>query len=455
MKTNPTDLQTLRHVSFREAVLFWFKLGFISFGGPAGQIATVHNELVENKHWISEKRFLHALNYCMILPGPEALQLVIYMGWLLHRTIGGIIAGFLFIFPALLLLIALSIVYVLFGNTPIIAGILLGIKPAVTAIVIAAGYRISKKILKKPVHVVIAIAAFLAMQLHTPYPIIIICAGLIGYLVHKSHPHWMAASSSSHSVKASNASIITSVIDDQSPPLAHTQFNIKRFLVVLLFSFLAFSIPFGILVSVFGSSHLFTELAWFFTKAALLTFGGAYAVLPYVFQATVEHFQWLTTAQMMDGLALGETTPGPLIIVVTFVGFIAAYAHTTVLESPLLAGILGGIIVSWFTFLPSFCFIFLGGPFIESSRTELRLLPILNGITCAVVGVIANLALFFAIHTLFPEGMSPDLMQQHLIFSLSIIILASLAMIRYGQSIIRVLFICALLGLLANYLQVQ
>ena len=448
-------MQNTTNASFKEAFLFWLKLGFISFGGPAGQISTVHHELVDKKHWISEKRFLHALNYCMILPGPEALQLVIYMGWLLHRTIGGVIAGVLFIFPALLLLILLSMIYVTYGQSPIIEGIFLGIKPAVTAIVIAAGYRISKKILKKPIHFVIAIAALLAMQFKISYPVIIIGAGILGFLVSKMQPEWMSFKGSTHSSKESNKPNNPALIDDESEQLPHTYFSIKRFLIVLVVSLLALALPFLALLTTFGPDHLFSQLAWFFTKAALLTFGGAYAVLPYVFQAAVENFQWLTTAQMMDGLALGETTPGPLIIVVTYIGFIASYSHTLLIDSPILAGIFGGLVVSWFTFMPSFCFIFLGGPFIESTRSELRLMPILNGITCAVVGVIANLAIFFAIHTLFPENINQQVKYEHLTFALAIMIFASIAIIKYGQSIIRVLMVCGLLGILAHYFNVH
>ena len=448
-------MQNTTNASFKEAILFWLKLGFISFGGPAGQISTVHHELVDKKHWISEKRFLHALNYCMILPGPEALQLVIYMGWLLHRTIGGIIAGILFIFPALLLLILLSIIYVTYGQSPIIEGIFLGIKPAVTAIVIAAGYRISKKILKKPIHFAIAIAALLAMQFQIPYPVIIIGAGVLGFLVSKIKPEWMSSKGSPHSSKESTKPNTPALIDDDSEQLPHTFFSIKRFLIVLVVSLLSFALPFGVLLAAFGPDQLFSQLAWFFTKAALLTFGGAYAVLPYVFQAAVENFQWLTTAQMMDGLALGETTPGPLIIVVTYIGFIASYSHALLMDSPILAGIFGGLVVSWFTFMPSFCFIFLGGPFIESTRSELRLMPILNGITCAVVGVIANLAIFFAIHTLFPDDLNPNVRYEHLVFTFSIMVTASIAIIKYGQSIMRVLMICGLLGILAHYFNVH
>jgi chromate transporter len=372
----------------------------------------------------------------------------------MHRTIGGIVAGFLFIFPALLLLTLLSIIYVLYGNTTIIAGIFLGIKPAVTAIVIAAGYRISKKILKKPIHVAIAVSAFIAMQLQVSYPMIIISAGLLGYLVFRYKPLWLEPPNLTHTAQKQSPSVL-SLIDDDSEQAPHTQYNSRRFLIILGCSLLAFGLPFGVLFACFGSDHLLSQLAWFFTKVALLSFGGAYAVLPYVFQASVEDFGWLTTTQMMDGLALGETTPGPLIIVLTFVGFIAAYANTLVLDSPLLTGVLGAIVASWFVFLPSFCFIFLGGPLIESTRSELKLTPILNGITCAIVGVIANLAVFFAIHTLFPENMSNGILVPHVIFSLAIIIIASIAMIRYQQSILRILFVCAALGLVGSFFNIQ
>jgi chromate transporter len=439
---------TVPTTSFRDAVLFWFKLGFISFGGPAGQIATVHQELVENKRWISEKRFLHALNYCMLLPGPEALQLVIYMGWLLHRTIGGIIAGFLFVFPAILLLIFLSLIYVTFGQTPVIEGIFLGIKPAVTSIVIAAGYRISQRILKKTLHFALAFAAFGAMLIHAPFPVIIIGAGLIGFLAHRKNPALMETPSNTHGSSNKKLEHVPAIIDDDSMQLAHTYFSTKQILKVIFFSLLAWGIPFGLLMYYFGKSSVFTQLAWFFTKAALLTFGGAYAVLPYVFQETVGHFHWLTTAQMMDGLALGETTPGPLIIVVTFVGFVASFTHELLLNSKIWSGIFGGIVVSWFIFLPSFSLIFLGGPLIESTRQELRLLPILNGITCAVVGVIASLALFFALHTLFPENLVSGLFWQHMTLAATLMIASSFALIRYKQSILRIIFSCALIGLI-------
>lgn len=448
---NTSQAKPISTPNFREAIAFWFKLGFISFGGPAGQIATVHQELVENKRWISEKRFLHALNYCMILPGPEALQLIIYMGWLMHRTIGGLIAGIFFIFPAILLLITLSILYVNFGQTDFVAGLFLGIKPAVTAIVIAAGYRISKKILKKPLGIVLAIAAFLALQFELSYPMIIASAGLVGYFANRFYPNSISPQTSSASNDFSKATDVY-LIGDHTVQLEHTRFSWQRFIKVAAVCIAAWVIPFVILSVEFGGNAVFTKLAWFFTKAALLTFGGAYAVLPYVFQSMVDNFHYLSPSQMMDGLALGETTPGPLIIVVTFVGFVAAHAHQSFLNSPIAAGVLGAVIVSWFTFLPSFFFILVGAPFIESTRQEIRLTPILNAITCAVVGVIASLAIFFAIHTLVPENHLGNNQIEHTLLASAIIALASMALIRYQQSIPRVIFASALIGWIASNL---
>ena len=444
MKNNPT------RISWAQALQFWFKLGFISFGGPAGQIATVHQELVEKKHWISEKRFLHALNYCMVLPGPEALQLVIYMGWLLHRTVGGIVAGVLFILPALILLILLSSLYVLFGNTPLVTGIFLGIKPAVTALIIHAGYKIGTRILKKPLHIAIACLSFLGILIHIPYPVIILSAGLIGFASFRYRPEWVSSNPQQHT-STPEIGVQQAVIGDTDQVLDHTIFNTKKFLITALICLLAWAIPFLLCVIIWGIDSTYSQLAVFFSKAALLTFGGAYAVLPYVFQAAVVDFSWLSAAQMMDGLALGETTPGPLIIVVAFVGYIAG--HTSQLfESSILSGIVGAMIVSWFIFLPSFCFILLGGPFIESTRQEFRLTPILNGITCAVVGVIASLSVFFAYHTLWPKGWDGPLFGHETLFALAILSAACIALIRFQQDILRVLLASAILGIIWQWL---
>jgi chromate transporter len=441
MDQNPTSVQ------FKEALKFWFKLGFISFGGPAGQIATVHQELVEKQHWISEKRFLHALNYCMLLPGPEALQLVIYMGWLLHRTIGGVIAGLLFILPALLLLIVLSIIYMSFGSTLLVSGIFLGIKPAVTAIVIHAGYKIGKRILKTPFQFVIALCALFSIFIGLPYPMIIFAAGLLGWLASRYAPSWLLVSSTQHGSK-NQSDDFDAIINDSSSQLPHTKFNQLRFLKILIVSLILWALPLAILIQIWGFNGIYPQLAIFFSKAALLTFGGAYAVLPYVFQSAVEQFQWLSATQMMDGLALGETTPGPLIIVVAFVGYIAAFLNTVFVESPILSGALGAVIVSWFIFLPSFCFIFLGGPFIESSRHEFKLAPVLTGISCAVTGVITSLSLFFMYHTIFPKGMGANFSLLQSGFSVTLIVLSTIALLRWQLSIIQLLLASAVIGLL-------
>lgn len=432
-------------VSWKEAIRFWFKLGFISFGGPAGQIATVHHELVDQKKWISEKRFLHALNYCMLLPGPEALQLVIYMGWLFHRTLGGLVAGLLFILPALILLITLSIIYVVFGHTSLIEGFFLGIKPAVTAIVIQAGYKVGKRILKNKFHAMIASLAFISILFRVPYPFIIIGAALIGYLMNRFVPQAFSETNQSVSSKQGNSQ--DALIHEDTVRLKHTLFSYQKLLISVGISFVIWVSSFYLIQEIWGKSSVPSELSWFFTKASLLTFGGAYAVLPYVFQAAVENFHWLTTSQMMDGLALGETTPGPLIIVVSYVGFMVGHAEQFFQNSRILSGILGSLIVSWFIFLPSFCFILIGGPIIESTHQEIRLASIMTGISCAVVGVIASLSVFFAFHTIWPKEFDGGISWQGG-FAIALIVMASLALMKYGQSIVRVLLACAILGLL-------
>lgn len=443
--------QTSTTVPWSKALRFWFKLGFISFGGPAGQIATVHQELVEKQQWISEKRFLHALNYCMLLPGPEALQLVIYMGWLLHRTVGGIVAGVLFILPALILLIVLSIIYMVFGQTSLLLGIFLGIKPAVTAIVIQAGYKIGQRILKTPLQIVIALIAFIGIYYQVPYPFIIIGSGTIAWLSQRYRPQWLIVKTT-HDSQVTQDNFVA-VINDQLQSLPYTQFQMQHFIKILGVSLLLWALPLVICISIWGLSGLYAQLAIFFSKAALLTFGGAYAVLPYIFQAAVEQFGWLNTTQMMDGLALGETTPGPLIIVVTFVGYIAGNLQSVIQGAPILSGVIGAIVVSWFMFLPSFCFIFLGGPLIESTRQAFKLAAVMNGISCAVTGVIVSLSLFFMWHTIFPQGYEGVILSQS-IFSLSLIILATLALIKWQFSIIQLLGACAVIGLLWQWLQI-
>ncbi|HSB97590.1 MAG TPA: chromate efflux transporter, partial [Spongiibacteraceae bacterium] len=390
-------------VSFAEAFRFWLKLGFISFGGPAGQIAIMHQELVENRRWISEARFLHALNYCMVLPGPEAQQLATYIGWLMHKTWGGIVAGALFVLPSLFILIALSWLYIAYGEITWVAGLFYGIKPAVTAIVLHAAHRIGTRALKNKWLWAIAAAAFVAIfALQTPFPLIVAVAALVGYIGSRIAPNKFSAGAS-HDAK--HSSFGPAVIDDHTPTPAHALFSWPRFYRVLAVGLLLWCAPMTLLFIGYGWQHTLTQMGWFFSKAALLTFGGAYAVLPYVFQGAVEHYGWLSATQMIDGLALGETTPGPLIMVVAFVGFVGGYLQALFgPEHLVLAGALAATLVTWFTFLPSFIFILLGGPLIETTHNDLKFTGPLTAITAAVVGVIVNLALFFGYHVLWPQG---------------------------------------------------
>ena len=433
--------------TLKQAFWYWLKLGFISFGGPAGQIAIMHHDLVENKRWISEKRFLHALNYCMLLPGPEAQQLATYIGWLMHKTRGGLIAGGLFVLPSLLILIVLSYIYMRFGDLPAVAGVLYGIKPAVVAIVLFAAYRIGSRILKNSALWAISAASFVAITfLDWPFPLIILSAALIGFLMNRYQPALFAAANGH---KSNQKSYGKAVIDDDSPTPAHAKYNLKTFTKFIFFGVAIWLSAMLLLVLRYGWDAIFTQMAWFFTKAALLTFGGAYAVLPYVFQGAVTHYGWLTATQMIDGLALGETTPGPLIMVVAFVGFVGGWNHVP-LADPLLAGILAACLVTFFTFLPSFIFIFVGAPLIESTKNNLKLTAPLTAITAAVVGVIASLALFFALHVFWPAGFlnKPTTIDWPAALAAA---LGFVALYKYKLSIIKLIGMFALLGLLHQY----
>jgi chromate transporter len=434
-------------VSFAAALRFWLKLGFISFGGPAGQIAIMHRELVEERRWISEKRFLHALNYCMVLPGPEAQQLATYIGWLMHRTWGGVVAGALFVLPSLFILIALSWVYLRFGETTIVAGLFYGIKPAVTAIVVQAAHRIGSRTLKNGWLWGIAAASFVAIfALHLPFPLIIIGAALIGWLGGRYAPERFALGGG-HGGKSSASGV--AIIDDDTPVPDHARFAWPRLTAVLLAGALLWLLPMALLWNQFGWQHTYTQMAWFFTKAALLTFGGAYAVLPYVYQGAVGHYGWLTPAQMIDGLALGETTPGPLIMVVAFVGFVGGYGQSLLGPGTSFAsGALAACLVTWFTFLPSFIFIFSGGPLIESTRGSLKLTAPLTAITAAVVGVIVSLALFFAWHVFMPQGWGGKIEWPAIVIAAA----ALAALLRYKRGVIEVIAASAVAGLLLRLL---
>ncbi len=434
-------------VSFWEAFRFWLKLGFISFGGPAGQIAIMHQELVERRRWISEKRFLHALNYCMLLPGPEAQQLATYIGWLMHRTWGGLAAGGLFVLPSVFILIALSWIYLAWGDVPLVAGIFYGIKPAVVAIVLAAAWRIGQRALKHPALWAISGAAFVAIfAFSVPFPAIVASAALIGYVGGQALPR-VFASGAGHGAAA--AGYGPALIDDHTPTPPHALFRWSRLWTFLAVFLALWALALGALAAAFGWQGTLTQMGWFFTKAALLTFGGAYAVLPYVYQGAVEHYQWLTAQQMIDGLALGETKPGPLIMVVAFIGFVGAWTGSLFgPDALLLAGAAGAVVATLFTFLPSFLFIFAGAPFIETTHGNLKFSAPLTGITAAVVGVIVNLALFFAWHVLWPKGWDGGFDWPSAVIGAA----AFVALFRYKAGIMPVIGACALAGLAATFL---
>ena len=441
-RTPGAPLERPEPISRAEAFRYWLKLGLISFGGPAGQIAIMHEELVERRRWISENRFLHALNYCMLLPGPEAQQLATYIGWLMHRTWGGIVAGGLFVLPSLVILIGLSWVYMAFGNVPVIAGVFHGIKPAVTALVLHAAYRVGSRALKNAWLRAIAAAAFVAIfALNAPFPLIVLIAGLIGYFGGKHRPE-IFTTGGSHGNAAKEFG--PALIDDATPTPEHALFTWARLRKVVVCFLVLWAVVLGALTAAFGWASVLAQMGWFFTKAALLTFGGAYAVLPYVYQGGVDHYHWLTAPQMIDGLALGETTPGPLIMIVSFVGFVGGWTHAIFGgDSLFLAGAAAATVVTFFTFLPSFFFILLGGPFIESTHGNLKFTAPLTGITAAVVGVILNLAVFFAYHVLWPKGLAGDFEWASAVIGL----VAAVALFRFKLGVIPVVLGSGVAGL--------
>jgi chromate transporter len=441
-----------RSVPFREALRFWLKLGFISFGGPAGQIAIMHRELVEQKRWISERRFLHALNYCMVLPGPEAQQLATYIGWLMHGTWGGIVAGGLFVLPSLGILIALSWIYIAFGSVPLIAGILFGIKPAVTAIVLAAAWRIGGKTLKNVWLWAIAVAAFVAIFFsNIPFPAIILSAGIIGAIGGRVAPKKFVVGGG-HDSKG--AGVTDAVIGDDTPTPPHALFRASRLLLFVAIGVGLWVVAMALLAAHSGIDGTLAQMGWFFTKAALLTFGGAYAVLPYVYQGAVENFHWLTAQQMIDGLALGETTPGPLIMVVAFVGFVGGWSKSVLGPEMMFAGAaLAASVVTFFTFLPSFLFILIGGPMVEATHGQMKFTAPLTAITAAVVGVIVNLAVFFAWHVWWPAATRETLFGGTFDwFSMLLTFAAAIALMRYKINVIAVIAACGVLGVAKTFL---
>ena len=430
-------------ISSGEAFRVWLRVALLSFGGPAGQIAVMHRILVEEKNWISESRFLHALNYCMLLPGPEAQQLATYIGWLLHRTPGGIMAGGLFILPGIIAIMGLSYIYAAFGHVGFVEALFFGLKAAVLAIVIQAVVRVGSRALRNRVMIALAGIAFVAIFFFgVPFPVIIIGAGVIGYFGAKSgRPEFASVPHGG----GKNAAVLDRMLGEELPD--HVRPSIPRALKVSAIWLLLWLAPVAALLIGLGQANVFSQIALFFSKMALVTFGGAYAVLAYVAQQAVEHYHWVQPREMLDGLGMAETTPGPLIMVLQFVGFMAAFRDPGTL-SPLLAGTLGGLLATWVTFTPCFLWIFLGAPFIEMLRGNKGLAGALTAITAAVVGVILNLSIWFALHTVFREtspvrsfGLSFDrpVLSSIDLPALALAIAAATAIFRFKQGMLTVL----------------
>jgi chromate transporter len=447
-------LASTPRIPFQQALLFWLKLGFISFGGPAGQIAIMQRELVDERRWISQGRFNHALNYCMLLPGPEAQQLATYIGWLMHRTPGALVAGGLFVLPSLLILIALSWVYVVYGQVPQVASVLWAVQCAVAAIVVHALWRVVTRTMPNPRSAVILIAlaamSFIAIAfLKMSFLWIVLIAGLVGWLGAKRFPAQFSGDGHGQSVTVGSAGYL---IGDETPTPAHAVFSKAKMLRVMLLGLGLWAASMGALVAWQGWSASLTQMGWFFSKAAMVTFGGAYAVLPYVTQTAVSQ-HWLTPDQMMAGLALGETTPGPLIMVVAFVGYVGqafevqrtGAAANLIGTAMFIMGMFGALVATWFTFLPSFVFILAGGPFVESTHGKLGFTAPLKAISAAVVGAIASLALLFVEHTVMGRS-AVDWA------AVLLMVLAALALFQLQWSIVRVIAACAIAGLIRAWL---
>ena len=463
----PVTTGSISPVSLAEASRFWLQLGLVSFGGPAGQIALLQRELVERRRWLSERRYLHALNYCMLLPGPEATQLATYLGWLMHGTKGGLIAGGLFLAPSIVLLTALATGYALWGQLPLLAGVFAVLKPAVLAIVVVAAWRVGRRTLQTPLLLGIAAAAFLALAvLRLPYPLVVAGAALTGLVVGQWRPGLLFApvrvtaqparhgnqqareSEAQHEAPAATAPIH----GDDTPTPAHCRFSRRRLALTLLAWGLGVLVPLGLLSALGGWGGTLALMARFFTRVALLSFGGAYAVLPYVAQGAVEQFGWLSASQMLDGLALGETTPGPLIMVVAFVGFMGGWNQGLGTDlgdggSRWIVAVAATLVTVWFTFLPSFGFILAGAPLVEASRNDLRLGGPLTAITAAVVGVIASLAVFFSGPVLWPSGSANGL-------GCLVLAAALFALLRLKWSVLQLIGTAALTGALLSWLVV-
>jgi chromate transporter len=437
--------------SFAEATRVWFKVALLSFGGPAAQIAVMHRILVEEKRWISDRRFLHALNYCMLLPGPEATQLATYVGWLLHKTRGGLVAGLLFILPGIVAIMALSWIYVLYGQVGIIAALFFGLKAAILAVVLEAVLRIGKRALKNNVLVALAAGAFVALFFFkVPFPIVVLGAALIGYFGAKGG--WHVFDVNVMHGPSKSAAVVDVLLDEQQPD--HTKPSLSRFLRVSATWLAIWLLPVAILLFFLGDNNVFSRIAIFFSKMATVTFGGAYAVLAYVAQQAVENYGWLSAGEMLDGLGLAETTPGPLIMVLQFVGFLAAFRDAGMLH-PLVAASLGGLLATWVTFAPCFLWIFAGAPYVETLRSNKALSGALAAITAAVVGVILNLAVWFAQNVLFREqkmfsagGLQieyPVLASVDL-YALGLALLAGVMMFGLRAGMVKTLLVCSAAG---------
>jgi len=454
-----TDKNEPHGIAFGEAVRVWLRIALLSFGGPAGQIAVMHRILVDEKKWIGEERFLHALNFCMLLPGPEAQQLAIYIGWLLHRVKGGLVAGTLFVLPGAIAIMALSWIYVLIGNAAPVAALLFGLKAAVVAIVFQAVVRIGSRALGHPAKFAIAGLAFLALFfLHIPFPIVILAAGLIGFAAWQAGVPGFSGGGGHGNARPGTTSDAESALGTDIP--VHARAGFGRIALVAAALATAWLIPVIMLLIFAPANSAFRQIAIFFSQMAMLTFGGAYAVLAWVGQAAVETYHWLSPREMLDGLGLAESTPGPLIMVTQYVGFLGAYRHPGTL-SPLLAGTLGGLLTTWVTFAPCFLWIFLGAPFVERLRENRALAAALAAITAAVVGVILNLGLWFALHFWFghiedivtgpvhlpvPDPATIDLV------AIALSAAAMVAILRFKFNVFAILGACAALGLLFKLL---
>ncbi len=445
-------MKTPPQITLKEAFMYWLKLGFISFGGPAGQISIMYQDLVENKRWISKKRFLHALNFCMLLPGPEAQQLATYIGWLMHRTLGGLIAGLLFVLPSFFILVLLGFIYMSYGELPIIKAVFSGIKPAVVAIVLFAAYRIGQRTLHNFILSLIALASFIAIFFFKlPFPLIVLSAAVIGWIGSHRYAKYFESHAHAHASIKENTKHQSSIINDNTAIPLHAKYNTQKLIKTLAIGILIGVAAFCYLIYAYGFDHLLTQTALFFTKAALLTFGGAYAVLPYVYQGVVEHYHWISPQQMIDGLALGETTPGPLIMVITFIGFVSGWVNNFMPTlNPIFSALLTTTAATFFTFLPSFIMIFVGAPLIESTRKNIKFAAPLTAITSAVVGVILNLALFFAYHVFWNEKASAISYASILITLISLI-----ALIRFKVNTLYVIFASCIVGIVLSTLNIS